>query len=187
MRALVSRGLLLPPLVCAALVCGPVATATAASDVSTGSAGGPVAVAPLSVDAADVTLERIHLLEAADHGNVLTPLLDALTPLADRGHGPLDAAEAAEHNKAVTEATASVEERLESMDRPADRVAADPVSDAVAGLQESLGGLLSALTSLDVGGVVAEVPKVLTNVIGVVTGLLGGGLPALPSVPAPTE
>jgi hypothetical protein len=140
-------------------------------------------VAPLSVDAADVTLERIHLLEAADHGNVLTPLLDALTPLADRGHGPLDAAEAAEHNKAVTEATASVEERLESMDR----AAADPVSDAVAGLQESLGGLLSALTSLDVGGVVAEVPKVLTNVIGVVTGLLGGGLPALPSVPAPTE
>ncbi|MFI6273626.1 hypothetical protein [Streptomyces sp. NPDC050988] len=184
MRALVSRGLLLPPLVCAALVCGPVATATAASDVSTGSVGGPVAVAPLS---ADMTLERIHALEAADHGDVLTPLLDALIPLADRDHGPLDADEAAERGKAVTEATASVEERLETMEGPADRAAADPVSDAVAGLQESLGGLLSALTSLDVGGVVAEVPKVLSNVIGVLTGLLGGGLSALSSVPAPTE
>jgi len=187
MRALVSRGLLLPPLVCAALVCGPVATATAASDVSTGSEGSPVAVAPLSADVADMTLERIHALRAADHGDVLTPLLDALIPLADRDHDPLDAAEAAEQGKAVTDATASVEERLETMDRPADLAAADPVSDAVAGLQESLGGLLSALTSLDVGGVVAEVPKVLSNVIGVLTGLLGGGLPALPSLPAPTE
>ncbi|MFD3308709.1 hypothetical protein, partial [Streptomyces sp. NPDC058694] len=149
MRALVSRGLLLPPLVCAALVCGPVAAATAASDVSAGSAGSPVAVAPLSADAADVTLERIHVLETADHGDVLTPLLDALVPLADRHHGPLDAAEAAEHNKAVTEATAAVEERLDGVDRPADPAAADPVSDAVEGLQESLGGLLSALTSLD--------------------------------------
>ncbi|MEV4037389.1 hypothetical protein [Streptomyces umbrinus] len=184
MRALVSRGLLLPPLVCAALVCGPVATATAASDVSTGSVGSPVAVAPLSADAADTALERIHALEAADHREVLRPLLDALIPLADRDHEPLDADEAAEHGQAVTEATASVEERLETVDRPTELAAADPVSDAVAGLQESLGGLLSALTSLDVGGVVAEVPKVLSNVIGVLTGLLGGGLP---SVPAPTE
>lgn len=181
MRALVSRGLLLPPLVCAALVCGPVGAAAAAVDVSTGSPGGPVATAPVSTDVADVVLERLHTLEAADHTNALSPLLDALTGLAGRGYAPLDATEAAVHGRAVTEATAAVEERLRGLDDPVDEAADDPVSDAVSGLEEELDGVLSALTSLDVGGVVAEVPKVLSTVVELVTGLLGGGLATLPS------
>ncbi|MEV0224684.1 hypothetical protein [Streptomyces sp. NPDC050704] len=190
MRALVSRGLLLPPLVCAALAFGPV-SAAAAVDVQPAVPGGHVA--ELSLSEADMMLERLDSLTAADHDDALAPLLHALTALAERGDGPLRAAEAAEHAKAVEEATTSVQQRLRAMDRAAPSsaaaaaaAAADPVSDVVAALQAAVGGLLSSLTSLDVGGVVAAVPKLLSTVVGLITGLLGGGLPALP-VPLPSS
>ncbi|WAU83457.1 hypothetical protein O1Q96_29455 [Streptomyces sp. Qhu-G9] len=184
MRALVSRGLLLPPLVCAALAFGPVASAAAVVDTQPGAAGSRVA--ELSLPPSDLTSQRLSLPAQAEHGDALVPLLAALTDLTERGNGPLGAAEAAEHARAVEAAAASLRLELRGTDRSApSEGSADPVSDVVAGLQSALGGLLSSLTSLDVGGVVAAVPKVLTSLLGVLTGLLGGGLPKLPALPTP--
>jgi len=204
MRALVSRGILLSPLVCAALVFGPLGTAAAAVDVSRTAPGG--ADAAWSSAEADAVLERLDVLDRVNHhDDLLDPLLNVLSTLTARHAGPLDAVEAAGLATAVEAANASLQQRLKervgitsnTTDRAGitanttDRAgvaAADPVSDLVAQLQAAIDSLVKALTSLDLGAVLGAVTGLLGPVLGLVTGLLGGAtsaLPALPALPAP--
>ncbi|MFD4525647.1 hypothetical protein ACFWP7_17305 [Streptomyces sp. NPDC058470] len=210
MRALVSRGLLLSPLVCAALVFGPLGTAAAAVDVSRTAPGG--AAAAWSSAEADAVLERLDVLDRVNHhDDLLDPLLDVLSTLTARPAGPLDAVEAAGLATAVETANASLQQRLKeragitsnttdragitsnTTDRAGvtssttDRAgvaAADPVSDLVAQLQAAIDSLVKALTSLDLGAVLGAVTGLLSPVLGLVTGLLGGATSALPALPA---
>ncbi|MFD9325392.1 hypothetical protein [Streptomyces sp. NPDC060065] len=190
MRALVSRGLLLSPLVCAALVFGPLGTAAAAVDVPR-VASGSAAAAWSSADT-DAVLEQLGVLERADHDDLaLDPLLDELSTLAERESGTLDAVEAAELTRVVETANASLQQQLKERagvtSNTADRAgvaAADPVSDLVAQLQSAVDGLLKALTSLDLGAVIGAVTGLLSPVLGLVTGVLGGVTSAIPPVPA---
>ncbi|WP_406350484.1 hypothetical protein [Streptomyces sp. NBC_00658] len=186
MRALVSRGLLLSPLVCAALVFGPLGTAAAAVDVPR-VASGSAAAAWSSADT-DAVLEQLGVLERADHDDLaLDPLLDELSTLAERESGTLDAVEAAELTRAVETANASLQQQLkERAGVTADRAgvaAADPVTDLVAQLQSAVDGLLKALTSLDLGAVIGAVTGLLSPVLGLITGVLGGVTSALPPIP----
>ncbi|NEA98194.1 hypothetical protein [Streptomyces sp. SID13726] len=185
MRPLVSRGLLLPPLVCAALILGPVGTAAAADAGRGGSDHGVAHLATwYGTDDADALVDRLDALDRAEHGSVLQPLLDAVTDVAALDDTGLDADVAAAHAKAVEEANAKVQEQLRQLagtDRSA--AAADPVSDLLASLQSTVDNLLKALTSLDLGGVLSAVTGLLGTVVGAVTGLLGGGLPSLPALP----
>ncbi|MFI6334998.1 hypothetical protein [Streptomyces sp. NPDC050535] len=192
MSSLVSRGLLLSPLVCAALVFGPLGTAAAAVDVSRSASGG--AAAAWSSADSEAVQERLDVLDRANHADELTPLLDALSPLAQRGAGPLDAVEAAGLATAVETANTSLQQRLnERAGVPADRAAAaaDPVSDLVAQLRSAIDELVKGLTSLDLGAVLGSVTGLLAPVLDLVTGLLGGAtsavpaLPELPALPAP--
>ncbi|MEV7340953.1 hypothetical protein [Streptomyces sp. NPDC093544] len=199
MRALVSRGLLLSPLVCAALVFGPLGTAAAAVDVSRTAPGG--AAAAWSSAEADAVMERLDVLDRVNHHDaLLDPLLDVLSTLTARGAGTLDAVEAAGLATAVETANASLQQRLKertgvtsstsstsSTPNTADRsvsAAADPVSDLVAQLQSAIDSLVKALTSLDLGAVLGAVTGLLGPVLGLVTGLLGGATSALPALPA---
>ncbi|MEU0026292.1 hypothetical protein [Streptomyces sp. NPDC006335] len=99
MRPLVSRGLLLPSLVCAALIIGPVGTAAAAVDAGHGAADHGVArtataqatthnTAHTTTDDADTLPDR---LEALDHLDALDRLqaLDRLDTLNRPEHGGL--------------------------------------------------------------------------------------------------
>ncbi|MFE9767487.1 hypothetical protein ACFYPC_23685 [Streptomyces sp. NPDC005808] len=191
MRALVSRGLLLSPLVCAALVFGPLGTAAAAVDVPRTVPGG--AAAAWSSADADVVLERLDVLDRVNHHDpLLDPLLDVLSTLTARqAGGPLDAVEATGLATAVEAANASLQQRLKervaltpnTTDR-AGVAAADPVSDLVAQLQAAIDSLVKALTSLDLGGVLGAVTGLLGPVLGLVTGLLGGATSAVPALPA---
>ncbi|MFD9255491.1 hypothetical protein [Streptomyces bottropensis] len=206
MRALVSRGLLLSPLVCGALVFGPVGTATAAVDAgrtasdrtSAGAAAVPepdldalfdaldaeidallakeeadadalvakeiadvdallarldldmdglLADIEADVDAAtatatatetetvtetvtetetatetdavatdtDVLLDQLDLLDRMDQNDVLAPLLDELTTIAELDSDRLDAAEAARHATALRAAHTTVPNRLQKL------------------------------------------------------------------------
>lgn len=185
MRPLVSRGLLLPSLVCAALILGPVGTAAAAVDAGRGASHPGVArtATPYGTDDADTLTDRLHALDRAEHGGVLRPLLDAVTDIPVLEGDRLDASEASAHAKAVAAANTEVQEQLRQLsgsgtDRSA---AADPVSDLVDSLQSTIDDLLKSLTSLDVGGVLGAVTGLLGSVVGAVTGLLGGGLPSLPA------
>ncbi|MCX5555556.1 hypothetical protein [Streptomyces sp. NBC_00038] len=190
MRALVSRGLLLSPLVCAALVFGPLGTAAAAVDAPRVASGG--AAAAWSSADSDAVLEQLGVLDRVDHYDVaLDPLLDELSTLAEREAGTLDAVEAAGLARAVETANASLQQRLkeragvtsDTSDR-AGVAAADPVSDLVAQLQSAVDGLLKALTSLDLGAVLGAVTGLLSPVLGLITGLLGGATSALTTLPA---
>lgn len=190
MRALVSRGLLLSPLVCAALVFGPLGTAAAAVDAPRVASGG--AAAAWSSADSDAVLEQLGVLDRADHYDVaLDPLLDELSTLAEREAGSLDTVEAAGLARAVETANASLQQRLKERagvtSDTADRAgvaAADPVSDLVAQLQSAVDGLLKALTSLDLGAVLGAVTGLLSPVLGLITGLLGGATSALTTLPA---
>ncbi|MFD5624724.1 MULTISPECIES: hypothetical protein [unclassified Streptomyces] len=185
MSSLVSRGLLLSPLVCGALVFGPLGTAAAAVDVSRPSSGAAVA-AWSSTDTKAVS-ERIDVLDRANHHSELTPLLDVLSTLAEREAGPLEAGEAAGLARAVETANGSLQERLkERAGAAGDRAAAaaDPVSDLLANLQSAIDELVKSLTSLDLGGVLGSVTGLLTPVLDLVTGLLGGATSAVPAAPA---
>ncbi|MFF7050248.1 hypothetical protein ACFY94_17985 [Streptomyces griseorubiginosus] len=190
MRPLVSRGLLLPPLVCAALILGPVGTAAAVTDA--GRAASDPGVSQPAVPSDTATLvDRLDALDRAEHGTVLAPLLDAVTDVTALDATTLDADSAAAHAKAVAAANARVQQelrRLSGTDRSA-VAAADPVSDLLASLQSTVDDLLGSLTSLDLGGVLSAVTGLLGDVLGAVTGLLGGlsSLPALPEVPALPE
>ena len=283
MRALVSRALLLSPLVCGALVFGPVGTATAAVDAgrtasdraATRAAAVPepdldaffdalekeidalvekeeaeadaivdkeiadmealfdkldsdldalLADLDADTDAAaeaatgtatetdavgtdvDDLLGQLDLLDRMDQNDVLAPLLDEMTAVAELDAGQLDTAEAARHVAALRTAHATVQQRLQKIDAAAPAgsrraaAAADPVADLLAALQAAVDALLKALTSLDLGAVLGAVTGLLGPVLGVVTGLLQpvlglvtgllggllGGLPAstLPAIPA---
>ncbi|MET7473566.1 hypothetical protein ABZT17_04255 [Streptomyces sp. NPDC005648] len=191
MSPLVSRGLLLPSVVCAALVLGPVGTAAATVGHHPGAfdttfAQSSVAGATAADDTEDVGrwLDEVKQLDGTES---LDPLLGVLTELNERGAGPLGVEEAARYRKAVETASASVVRELEARaGTVADRTnragvrAADPVSDAVAQIQSVVADLVKALTSLDLGSVLSAVTGLLSPVLSLVTGLLGG----LPSVPA---
>ncbi|MDH6515516.1 hypothetical protein M2163_007505 [Streptomyces sp. SAI-135] len=193
MRPLVPRGLLLPSLVCAALILGPVGTAAAAVDAGRGASDHAVAQQATAhgTDDADTLTDRLdaldHLdaLEGPGHGGLLQPLrplLDAVTDLVSLNGRHLDASEAAAHAKAVAAANTELREKLghrNGTDRSVP--AADPVSDLLDSLQSTIDDLLESLTSLDVGGVLGAVTGLLGSVVGAVTGLLGGGLPSLPA------
>ncbi|MET9785173.1 hypothetical protein [Streptomyces canus] len=185
MRPLVSRGLLLPTLVCTALILGPVGTAAAVVDAGRGASNHGVAQAATwyGTDDTDTLTDRLDALDRSAHGSVLQPLLDAVTDITALDGTHLDASEAAAHAKAVKAANAEVQEQLRQLsatDRSA-AAAADPVSDLLASLQAAVDDLLKSLTSLDLGGVVGSVTGLLGSVVGAVTGLLGGGLPSLPA------
>lgn len=189
MRPLVSRGLLLPSLVCAALVLGPVGTAAAAVDAGRGASDHGVAQTATAYgtdDAATLT-DRLDALDRAGHVRglkPLRPLLDAVTGLTALDGTRPDASEAAAHAKAVKAANTEVREQLRKQSATDRSVAAaDPVSDLLDSLQATIDDLLESLTSLDIGGVLDAVTGLLGNVVGAVTGLLGGDLPALPTLP----
>lgn len=187
MRPLVSRGLLLPPLVCAALILGPVGTAAAVTDAGRAASDHGVSQPAAWYDTDDTAgpVDRLDAVDHAGRGSVLEPLLDAVTDITALEGTTLDPSEAAAHAKAVEAANAQVQERLRHLaetDRSA--AAADPVSDLLASLQSTVDDLIKSLTSLDLGGVLSAVTGLLGNVLGAVTGLLGGGTPALPSLPA---
>lgn len=190
MRPLVSRGLLLPPLVCAALILGPVGTAAAVTDAGRAASDHGVSqtVGRYDTDDADTLVDRLDAVDRAEHGTVLQPLLDAVTDIAALNGTELDASEAAAHAKAVEAANTEVQEQLRQLSGSTERsavAAADPVSDLLASIQATVDGLLKALTSLDLGGVLSAVTGLLGTVVGAVTGILGGlPVPALPALPA---
>lgn len=178
MSPLVSRGLLLPSLLCAALVFGPV--------VGTASAQSSVPGASTAAGAQDLGVWLDDLREVRGTA-VADPLLGVLSDLTDLTGRPLDATRAAAYTKAVESAYASLRQRVQ--ERPAapdsaTALAADPVSDAVAQLQSAVDKLVSALSSLDLGAVLGAVTGLLSPVLSLVTGVLGGAVPSLPPLPA---
>ncbi|MEV7891184.1 hypothetical protein ACWD3I_16530 [Streptomyces sp. NPDC002817] len=176
MRALVSRGLLVPPLICAALIFGPAGTAAAVGD-----AGREVPGLSISEAAPHSGAETDTLL---DHDGALAPLLDTVADVGEVNGTRLAPEAAAAYAEELRAWNLTVQERLKSLDRPADRsVAADPVGDLLSSLTSAVQGLISALTSLDLGGVLSAVTGLLSPVLGLVTGLLGGGLPEVPALP----
>ncbi|MDQ1034271.1 hypothetical protein QFZ75_000687 [Streptomyces sp. V3I8] len=208
MRALVSRGLLLPPLVCAALVLGPVGVATAA-EVRPGTPDARATEPRLP--GTDMTPERLRTVADTEQGDAFAPLLTVLadlTGLVGGGQGgTLDAAVAAEQAQAVKETTALLQQQLRDTadaTTPEDTVtdpapfegttsadsmapvgsAADaPGRDTATDLETSVDSLVSSLAALDIGGIVGTVPKVLSSVLGLLTGGSGGGLPQLSTPP----
>ncbi|MET8078640.1 hypothetical protein [Streptomyces sp. NPDC005303] len=185
MRSLVSRGLLLPSLVCAALILGPVGSAAAAVDAGRGVSDRGVVRTATEYGTADAATlkDRLDALDRAEHGSVLQPLLDAVTGIPALDGDRLDASEASAHAKAVAAANTEVQKKLRQLSgRGTDRaVAADPVSDLLDSLQSTIDDLLKSLTSLDLTGVVGAVTGLLDTVVGTITGLLGGALPTLPT------
>ncbi|MFG3295125.1 hypothetical protein ACGF3G_40770 [Streptomyces sp. NPDC048179] len=191
MRALVSRGLLVSPLVCAALVLGPAAACAAAADAGREASGPGVAqaVPRPGTDLASL-LDRVEAMDTTRYDRALTPLLDTLPDLVT-GHGTrLDPDRAAAYAKAVREWSSTVQQRLRHLEPgAADRAhrtptrAADPVTDLLNSVQAAVDGLLTSLTSLDLGGVVSAVTGLLAPILSAVTGLLGT-VPDLPALPA---
>lgn len=176
MRALVSRGLLVPPLVCAALVL-PVGTAAAVGDAGRAVPGLSIGEAAVRSGAGTETV--------LGHDGALAPLLDSVAVLGEADGTRLDPEAAAAYAEELRAWNMTVQERLKTLDRPADRsvAAADPVGDLLASLTSAVQGLISSLTSLDLGGVLSAVTGLLSPVLGLVTGLLGGGLPEVPALP----
>ncbi|HEY8981145.1 MAG TPA: hypothetical protein VIU15_16330 [Streptomyces sp.] len=191
MRASVSRGLLLPSAVCAALIFGPVGTAAAAVDTH------PTTAWPVTWDVTDVSdggwafgtdafAGRFGVPEKDD---TFAPLVDTATRIAEGARRGMDASEAAAYADALRTANAEVQRRLADEKGTSEGVtdrAADPVSDAVSTVQSLVDGLLKALASLNLPGVLSTVTGLLSTVVGVVGGVVGGllgGLPPLPAVP----
>jgi hypothetical protein len=158
MRALISRSrtALLPPLVGAAPVCGPV-----------GRADHDAVFHPL-LDVLSAVAERGGRLDAAEAAGYARVLETANASLERR------LKERASATTTATTATAApgVTDR-------AGIAVADPVSDLLTQLQSTVDGLVKALT-----GALGTVTGLLSPVVGVVTGLLGGGLSGLPTLPA---
>ncbi|MDH6222693.1 hypothetical protein [Streptomyces pseudovenezuelae] len=180
MSPLVSRGLLLPSLLCAALVFGPV--------VGTASAQSSVPGASTAAGAQDLGVWLDDLREG--HGTAAAdPLLGVLSDLTERSGRPLGAEEAAAYTKAVETAYASLRQRVQ--ERPAAApdsatalAAADPIGDAVTQLQSAVDKLVSALSSLDLGGVLGAVTGLLSPVLSLITGVLGSAVPSVPALPS---
>ncbi|MFJ9348207.1 hypothetical protein [Streptomyces sp. NPDC101237] len=189
MRALASRGLLVSPLVCAALVLGPAAAGAAAADAGQdGSGTGAAQSAPqLPGPDVDALLARVEAMDTTRFDPALTSFLDTLPQLAAADGTTLDQAGAAAYAQQVQAWSDALQKRLKELDaRVTGRSvrAADPVSDLVNAIQAAVGKLLSSLASLDLGGVVSAVTGLLGPILAAVTGLLGSA-PALPSLPAP--
>ncbi|MEV7978776.1 hypothetical protein [Streptomyces sp. NPDC086519] len=188
MRALVSRGLLVSPLVCAALVLGPAAASAAAAEGGREATGPRVAqTAPRSGTGLASLLDRVHATDPKRHDRTLAPLLDTLPDLTTGQGTRIDPARAATYAKAVRAWSNRLQERLRHLDAgSADRArraaprTADPVSDLPNDIGSATDSLLSSLTSLDLGGVLSAVTGLLDPVLEVVTGVVGG-VPALPS------
>jgi hypothetical protein len=183
MRALVSRGLLVPPLVCAALVLGPAGTAAAVGD-----AGREVPGPSVSEAAVRSGAETDTLVDHVGPDSAFAPLLDTVADLGGAGAGGtrLDPGAAAAYAEELRAWNDTVQERLRNLESPADRSvapAADPIGDLLSSLTSAVQGLISSLTSLDLGGVLGAVTGLLSPVLGLVTGLLGGGLPQIPAPP----
>ncbi|MCT9111749.1 hypothetical protein N4G69_40265 [Streptomyces mirabilis] len=156
-----SRGILLPPLVGAAPVCGPV-----------GRADHDAVFHPL-LDVLSAVAERGGRLDAAEAAGFTRALETANASVERRLKERASATSAASAAPGVTGVT----------DRAGVAVAdpvtvADPVADLLAQLQSTVDGLVKALT-----GALGTVTGLLSPVVGVVTGLLGGGLSGLPALP----
>ncbi|MDX3691513.1 hypothetical protein PV726_14435 [Streptomyces europaeiscabiei] len=163
MRALVSRGLLLSPLVCGALVFGPVGTATAAVDVgrtssdrnSTGTAAVPEADLDDFFDALDAEIDALLAREEAD--------VDALL-----------AKEEADVDALIEKKEAEVEALLAKLDLELDGLLADidadtatdtaTDADAVATDAEVLLDQLDLLARMDQSDVLAPLLDELTTI-----------------------
>lgn len=188
MRALVSRGLLVPPLVCAALVFGQAGTAAAVGDVGRAVPGPSIAEAAVRADAGmDTFLDSLLAESTLPDGTRLDPASAGtrLDPAVTDG-ARLDPAAATSYAAEIRAWGATVQERLRGLDTPAERTvarAAGPVDDLVAQVQAAVSSLLSSLTSLDLGGVLSTVTGLLSPVLGLITGLLGSAVPKLPDVP----
>ncbi|KUN22421.1 hypothetical protein AQJ23_27430 [Streptomyces antibioticus] len=187
MRALVSRGLLVPPLVCAALFFGQAGTAAAVGDVGRAVPGPSIAEAAVRADAGmDTFLDSLMSESLLTDGSRLDPAaVDGmhLDPAMTDG-ARLDPAAATSYAAEIRAWGATVQERLRGLDTPAHRaVAADPVADLIAQVQAAVSGLLSSLTSLDLGGVLSAVTGLLSPVLDLITGLLGSAVPKLPDLP----
>ncbi|MER7182768.1 hypothetical protein ABT404_25400 [Streptomyces hyaluromycini] len=191
MRALVSRGLLVSPLVCAALVLGPAAASAAAADAGREASGPGVAQTVLRPGTdIETFLDRIDAADTTHHDRTLTPLLHALPDFAAASGTRIDPARAAAYAKAVREWSSRIQERLRHPDAgSADRAhrvaprAADPVSDLLSAIQSAVDSLLTSLTSLDLGGVLSAATGLLAPILDTVTGLLGA-VPPLPTLPS---
>ncbi|MGW7242932.1 hypothetical protein [Streptomyces sp. NPDC054804] len=187
MRALASRGLLVSPLVCAALVFGPAAATAAAADAGREASGtGAAHTVPRPGTDVATLLDRIEAMDTTRYDRALTPLLDTLPNLATADGTGVDPTRAAAYATEVRKWSAALQERLRQLD--ADGTgraarAADPVSDLLNAVQAAVNSLLASLTSLDLGGVVSAVTGLLGPILAAVTGLLGA-VPALPSLPA---
>ena len=188
----VSRGLLLPSVVCAALVLGAAGTAAATTGPRTAATDTAVAQpsvpgAPTTDGAADIG-RRLDEAKRLPGTEGLHPLLGVLTDLNDRRGERLGTDEATAYRKAVETASAPlVRELRDRSGTAADGTtragarAADPISDALAQIQTAVQDLLKALGSLDLGSALDSVTGALAPVLSLVTGLLGGGLPSLPA------
>ncbi|GAA4009259.1 hypothetical protein [Streptomyces plumbiresistens] len=187
MRPLVSRGLLLPPLLCSALLLVPAGTAAAASDIH-GEAADRTAVA-WSAPAADAVVERLDALERADRADVIAPLAKAVDSIAATDDARLDPAAAAAYEDTVRTAHTAVQQRLASAAPQAAAAAADPVSDLLASIDAAVDELVKALTSLDLSAVEVSMTELLAPVNELVTEILSEvseatAVPAVPAVPA---
>ncbi|MFJ3778905.1 hypothetical protein ACIPX0_45275 [Streptomyces sp. NPDC090075] len=189
MRALVSRGLLVSPLVCAALVLGPAAASAAAAGREASGPGVAQTVPRSGTDIASL-LDRVEAMDTTRYDRALTPLLGTLPDLITAHGTRLDPDRAAAYAKAVREWSSTVQQRLRHQEPgAADRAhrtptrAADPVTDLLNAVQAAVDGLLGSLTSLDLGGVVSAVTGLLAPILSAVTGLLGA-VPDLPALPA---
>lgn len=203
-----SRGLLLSPLLCSALLFVPAGAAAAAvgstAETTNTVLGGTATTtdtashdtARTTGRTAELVAQRLGELERADHRGVLTPLLDALDALTTTD-GRLDTAHAAGYAQDVRTAHTAVQRRLADLADHTGAVtpeaaaqstpraaAADPVSDFLASLQSTVDALLKGLTSLDLGAILGAVTGLLSPVLGLVTGLLGGGVPEVAALPA---
>ncbi|MGW3142823.1 hypothetical protein [Streptomyces sp. NPDC001139] len=191
MSPLVSRGLLLPSVVCAALVLGPAGTAAATTGPRT--AATETAVAQPSVPDAP-TIERADVGRWLDGAKrlpgteALHPLLGVLTALDARHGDRLGAQEATDYRKAIETSSASLVRQLREHAAPtADGTtraavrADDPISDVVEQIQAAISDLLKGLGSLDLGSALTSVTDALSPILSLVTGLLGGGTPSLPT------
>ncbi|MFJ8295860.1 hypothetical protein ACIQ9R_08315 [Streptomyces sp. NPDC094447] len=135
--------------------------------------------------------------ELGDLTGVLTPVseLVAAALKADAGRPPAVDVEAFRAKVAAFVEEAESAARLPLPDLPvtspaagADRAAApaDLVGDALATVEKAVAGLLAAVGSGDTAGAVPQVTATLTALVDTVLGtLLGGGLPAAPTLPVP--
>ncbi|MET7973745.1 hypothetical protein ABZW44_11835 [Streptomyces mirabilis] len=162
-RSLVSRsrGILLPPLVGAAPVPGPV-----------GRADHDAVFHPL-LEVLSAVAERGGRLDAAEAAGFTRALETANASVERR----------LKERASATSATSATSAAPGAPERAGVAVAdpvtvADPVADLLAQLQSTVDGLVKALT-----GALGTVTGLLSPVVGVVTGLLGGGLSGLPDLP----